>query len=61
LNNVSHVQFLLKIGIILISLAGFYQFEERLTAASLLWISVIVIGVAGLNLSVKGGLKADGE
>ncbi|CAM4309238.1 small multidrug resistance pump [Paenibacillus endophyticus] len=41
------------IGIILITLASFIMFHEKLPVASLLWIGLIVVGVVGLNMSVK--------
>lgn len=41
-------------GILLISLAGALFFEERLTGSSLLWVTVIVAGIIGLNISAKG-------
>lgn len=40
-------------GIILISLAGAFLFNERLSLSSLLWVSVIVVGIIGLNISGK--------
>ncbi|WP_313732038.1 DMT family transporter [Cohnella nanjingensis] len=42
------------VGIVLIALAGYFIFQERLSLASVLWIGVIVIGVAGLSISNKG-------
>ncbi|MGO4546540.1 multidrug efflux SMR transporter [Paenibacillus sp. 2TAB23] len=42
------------IGIILITLASFIMFHEKLPVAALLWIGLIVVGVVGLNMSVKG-------
>lgn len=42
------------IGIVLIALAGFFIFQERLSLTSILWIGVIVVGVIGLNISSKG-------
>lgn len=41
-------------GIILISLVGALFFEERLTLSSLLWVTVIIAGIVGLNISSKG-------
>jgi small multidrug resistance pump len=41
-------------GIILISVAGALFFEERLPFSSLLWVTVIVAGIVGLNISAKG-------
>ncbi|WP_074113471.1 multidrug efflux SMR transporter [Paenibacillus sp. P46E] len=41
-------------GIILISVVGAVYFEERLTLSSLLWVTVIVAGIVGLNISTKG-------
>ncbi|MEK3791309.1 hypothetical protein MKX42_06185 [Paenibacillus sp. FSL R7-0204] len=41
-------------GILLISLAGALLFEERLSGPSLLWVTVIVAGIVGLNISAKG-------
>ncbi|WP_138754785.1 DMT family transporter [Paenibacillus sinopodophylli] len=42
------------IGIILITLVSFTVFHEKLPISGLLWIGVIIIGVVGLNMSVKG-------
>ena len=42
------------VGIVLITLAGFIFFQERLSLSSLLWIGVIVVGVVGLNISNNG-------
>ncbi|WP_372634936.1 multidrug efflux SMR transporter [Cohnella sp.] len=42
------------VGIVLIALAGFVVFGERLSPASIAWIAVIVIGVVGLSTSHKG-------
>ncbi|WP_028612641.1 DMT family transporter [Paenibacillus harenae] len=42
------------VGIVLITLAGFFIFQERLSLTSILWIGVIVVGVIGLNISNKG-------
>lgn len=41
------------IGIILITIVSFTIFHEKLSITSLLWIAVIVVGVVGLNMSVK--------
>lgn len=41
------------VGIILITLAGFLIFQERLPFTSLLWMLVIIVGVVGLNISAK--------
>ncbi|OBZ09344.1 MULTISPECIES: multidrug efflux SMR transporter [Bacillales] len=41
------------IGIILITMVSFIIFHEKLPISSLLWIAVIVVGVVGLNMSVK--------
>jgi small multidrug resistance pump len=42
------------VGIVLIALAGFVVFGERLSPASIGWIAVIVIGVVGLSASHRG-------
>ncbi|MFC4597158.1 DMT family transporter [Cohnella hongkongensis] len=42
------------VGIVLVALAGFFIFEERLSSASVVWIGVIVIGVIGLSASHRG-------
>lgn len=42
------------IGIVLITLAGYFIFQERMSLTSVLWIGVIVVGVIGLNISNKG-------
>ncbi|MFF2481687.1 DMT family transporter [Paenibacillus sp. NPDC058071] len=42
------------VGIVLISLAGYFIFQEKLSIVSVCWIAVIVIGVIGLNMSSKG-------
>ena len=42
------------VGIVLIALAGFVVFGERLSLASIGWIAVIVIGVVGLSASQRG-------
>ncbi|WP_255570760.1 multidrug efflux SMR transporter [Cohnella sp. CFH 77786] len=42
------------IGIVLIALAGYFFFQEKLPLGSLLWIAVIVAGVVGLNVSRSG-------
>ncbi|GGG62551.1 DMT family transporter [Paenibacillus radicis (ex Gao et al. 2016)] len=42
------------VGIVLISLIGYFIFQEKLSIASVCWIAVIVIGVVGLNASTKG-------
>jgi len=42
------------VGIVLIALAGFVVFGERLSPASIAWIAVIVIGVVGLSTSHRG-------
>lgn len=41
-------------GIILISLVGAVFFEERMSLSSMLWVTVIVAGIVGLNISSKG-------
>lgn len=41
------------IGIVLISLAGGLIFQEKLPVSSTLWMVIIVIGVVGLNISIK--------
>jgi small multidrug resistance pump len=41
------------IGIVLISAAGIWLFNERLSVTSMLWMLVIVAGVIGLNMSSK--------
>jgi small multidrug resistance pump len=41
------------VGIVLITLAGFVVFHERLPLSSMLWMLVIIIGVIGLNISAK--------
>jgi small multidrug resistance pump len=33
---------------------GAVYFGERLTLSSLLWVTVIVAGIVGLNISAKG-------
>lgn len=43
------------IGIVLISLAGGLVFHEKLPLSSILWMAIIIIGVVGLNMSVRGG------
>jgi small multidrug resistance pump len=43
------------IGIVLISLAGALLFQEKLSVPSILWMLIIVVGVVGLNMSIKGG------
>lgn len=42
------------IGIVLISLAGSFLFREKMSLPSTLWMVIIVIGVVGLNISIKG-------
>jgi len=42
------------IGIVLITMAGYFIFQERLTLLAMLWIGVIMVGVVGLNLSSSG-------
>ncbi|MNZ85380.1 Multidrug transporter EmrE [compost metagenome] len=42
------------VGIVLITLAGYFIFHERLSLTSVLWIGVILVGVIGLNISNKG-------
>jgi small multidrug resistance pump len=42
------------VGIVLISLAGIFLFQEKLSVSSILWIAVIIAGVIGLNISSKG-------
>ncbi|TVX96453.1 DMT family transporter [Cohnella terricola] len=41
------------VGIVLIALAGYFLFAERLPLSSLLWMFVIIVGVIGLNISAK--------
>ncbi|GGA48461.1 DMT family transporter [Paenibacillus physcomitrellae] len=43
------------IGIVLISLAGVIVFQEKLPLSAMLWIIIIVVGIVGLNMSIKGG------
>lgn len=40
-------------GIILISLVGAMFFGEKMSTSSLLWVTVIVAGIVGLNISGK--------
>ncbi|OAB75514.1 DMT family transporter [Paenibacillus crassostreae] len=40
-------------GIILIFLAGMIFFDEKISLASVLWVTVIIVGIVGLNISVK--------
>lgn len=42
------------VGIVLITLAGYLIFQEKLPLGSLLWIGLIVVGVIGLNMSKNG-------
>ncbi|MBO7747138.1 multidrug efflux SMR transporter [Paenibacillus sp. MWE-103] len=42
------------VGIVLIAIAGYFVFGEKLPMSSLLWIGVIVAGVIGLNISQNG-------
>ncbi|WP_254639699.1 multidrug efflux SMR transporter [Cohnella sp. GbtcB17] len=42
------------IGIVLISVAGYMIFQERLPLSSMLWIGIIIVGVIGLNISKNG-------
>ncbi|WP_372661557.1 multidrug efflux SMR transporter [Cohnella sp.] len=42
------------VGIILITLAGYFIFKEQLPLTSMLWMLVIIVGVVGLNISAKG-------
>jgi len=39
------------IGIVLISAAGVFIFQEKLNLTTLIWIVVIIVGVIGLNMS----------
>lgn len=41
------------VGIVLITLAGVYLFHERVQFSSMIWITVIIIGIVGLKLSGK--------
>ena len=41
------------IAIILLTVVGWFLFKENVTSIQLAWISVIVIGCVGLNLSVS--------
>ena len=41
------------IGIVLITVAGFFLFGQPLPWKAVIWIGVIVIGVVGLNMSVN--------
>ncbi|WP_333474283.1 DMT family transporter [Paenibacillus gyeongsangnamensis] len=38
---------------VLIALAGYFFFQEQFNAAKIFWITLIVIGTIGLNLSSK--------
>ncbi|GGF66105.1 putative membrane protein YvaE [Paenibacillus albidus] len=40
-------------GIIMISLVGAMFFGEKMSTSSLLWVTVIVAGIVGLNISGK--------
>ncbi|WP_201755652.1 DMT family transporter [Paenibacillus glycinis] len=42
------------VGIVLITIAGYFFFGEKLSMSSLLWIGVIIVGVIGLNISNEG-------
>ncbi|WP_308637466.1 DMT family transporter [Paenibacillus silvisoli] len=42
------------VGIVLISIASIFIFNEKLPPLSYLWIGVIVVGVIGLQMSSKG-------
>jgi Membrane transporters of cations and cationic drugs len=42
------------VGIVLIAVAGYFIFQEKLPLSSLLWIGIIIVGVIGLNISKKG-------
>ncbi|MBB6694859.1 multidrug efflux SMR transporter [Cohnella xylanilytica] len=42
------------VGIVLITVAGYWIFQEKLPLGSLLWIGLIVVGVIGLNMSKNG-------
>ncbi|RAP74672.1 DMT family transporter [Paenibacillus montanisoli] len=42
------------VGIVLISIASIFIFNEKLPVMSYLWIGLIVIGVIGLQTSSKG-------
>jgi len=39
---------------VLIAVAGYFIFQEKLPLSSLLWIGIIIVGVIGLNISKKG-------
>ncbi|WP_090579921.1 multidrug efflux SMR transporter [Paenibacillus sp. OV219] len=43
------------VGIVLITLAGYFIFDERLPISSVLWIGVILVGVIGLKVTSNGG------
>lgn len=42
------------VGIVLITIAGYLIFQERLPLGSMLWIGIIIVGVIGLNISKNG-------
>lgn len=42
------------VGIVLITIAGYFLFQERLPLGSMLWIGIIIVGVIGLNISKSG-------
>ncbi|MBB3112411.1 small multidrug resistance pump [Paenibacillus phyllosphaerae] len=41
------------VGIVLIAVAGWLMFKQPLSGLSLFWMSIIITGVVGLNMSVK--------
>ncbi|CAM4035970.1 multidrug efflux SMR transporter [Paenibacillus alkaliterrae] len=41
------------VGIVLITLAGFFVFHDRVPLSSMIWIMVIIIGIVGLKVSGK--------
>jgi len=41
------------VGIVLITLVGAFVFHERVHLSSMIWITVIIIGIVGLKISVK--------
>lgn len=43
------------VGIVMITLAGYFIFHEKLPVSSILWIGVILVGVIGLKVSSGGG------
>ncbi|SDX33735.1 small multidrug resistance pump [Paenibacillus sp. CF384] len=42
------------VGIVLITIAGYFIFDEKLPPISFLWIGLILVGVIGLQVSSKG-------